>query len=114
MRTNRQYDRMVKRKKMARTRQLIMRLSAGIVLAVISAVVVVSLAANSEKALASEEKSKVFHTYVVQQNDTLWKLYEGSGYDSRNDYISEVIQINHLSDEGRINEGMYIILPELK
>ncbi len=51
---------------------------------------------------------------MVEDGDTLWEYAERYGispyYDSYDDYIKEVMNMNFLSDD-KITTGQYLILP---
>lgn len=57
---------------------------------------------------------KYFTSVQVEPGDTLWKLAEKYAdqehYASRDQYIAEVMAMNHLNDEV-ISAGSYLILP---
>lgn len=57
---------------------------------------------------------KYFTSVQVEPGDTLWKLAERYAdqehYASRDQYIAEVMAMNHLTDEA-ISAGSYLILP---
>ena len=56
-----------------------------------------------------EEFIKYYTSIEVQSGDTLWDLADtyGKGHDSRYDYIEEVKQLNHLTDD-RITAGVFL------
>ena len=64
---------------------------------------------------ASEVTYYKYYTNVkVQSGDTLWSLaevYMDENYASRDEYIREVKQVNHLSKGDTIVSGEYLILP---
>lgn len=56
---------------------------------------------------------KYFKTYTVQVNDSLWEIaneYTGTHYTSNQEYIQEVMQMNHLQSE-YIQAGDVIVIP---
>ena len=69
-------------------------------------------------ALASDEGEKQewekrYTSIEVQSGDTLWDLagtYAAGGYSDRDDFIREVKQLNHLTDDN-ITAGVYLIIP---
>lgn len=58
---------------------------------------------------------KYFNSITVEEGDTLWSIAntynDGVHYDSNQDYINEVISINHLSDASEIQVGYNLIIP---
>ena len=66
----------------------------------------------------TRESDTVYYKYYtnveVQSGDTLWSLaevYMDENYASRDEYIREVKQVNHLSKGDTIVSGEYLILP---
>lgn len=57
---------------------------------------------------------KYYKSVMVKEGDTLWRYAEIYGshlyYDSHDDYIKEVMDMNSLADD-RITSGQYLILP---
>lgn len=57
---------------------------------------------------------KYYKSVVVEAGDTLWDYADEYGtkeyYDSHQDYINEVMQMNGLYDD-QITEGQHIVLP---
>lgn len=56
---------------------------------------------------------KYYTSIRIEKGDTLWKLadeYRGSRYDSAQDYIDEVIELNELPSE-KLIEGQYLTVP---
>ena len=69
---------------------------------------------NSGKAYAGTSNHKYFTPVLVEPGDSLWSIaddYITEEYSSIDDYIDEVISINHLSGHGDINAGCYITVP---
>ena len=57
---------------------------------------------------------KYYTNVEIQPGDTIWDLaedYMDVNYESREDYISEVKELNSLSDTDAIISGQYLILP---
>ena len=66
------------------------------------------------KARGPETAYYKYYTNVeIQPGDTLWTLADGylENYESKELYIDEVIELNSLSDNGRIISGQSLILP---
>ena len=64
------------------------------------------------EAAPSETHYKYYTSIRIERGDTLWSVAaaRSDGFDSGNDFIREVIRINHLTDEN-IREGDYLIIP---
>ena len=100
------------RNRRQRQRQLKRRLafSAAVLLAVLS------LTGGSFAVKAQNTSAGPLYKYYtsirIERGDTLWSVAaaRSDGFDSRNDFIREVIRINHLTDEN-IREGDYLIIP---
>lgn len=61
----------------------------------------------------SEQEEKFFTEIEVEEGDTLWSLsdeYMTSGYQSRDEFIEEVRQMNHITGS-LIREGEKLIIP---
>lgn len=57
---------------------------------------------------------KYYTNIEIQPGDTLWTLaedYIDENYESREDYIAEVKEINSLNDAGEIISGQFLIMP---
>ncbi|MGI6117934.1 MAG: LysM peptidoglycan-binding domain-containing protein [Bilifractor sp.] len=71
---------------------------------------------TSEKAKANTEKKYKYYTsYEVQPGDSLWTIAEQycdeDEYGSLGDYIDEVCEINHLTDDNLIYAGRNLCIP---
>lgn len=68
----------------------------------------------SEATTKDKEISYKYYTSIeIQYGDSLWTLageYAGEEYKSAEDYVHEVMQINHLREENLI-AGQYLIVP---
>ena len=61
----------------------------------------------------TEVSFKYYKSIEINTGDSLWAIaetYAGEQYTSTQDYIDEVMHINHLSDESLI-AGQYLIVP---
>ncbi len=108
---------MVEENRRRRNRQLVTRFClAGmlLIIAFTAAGIVLAFSMHSGQVYASESLHKEYTSYEVKAGDSIWNLYENSGYTSRDEYVNEVIQMNHLSEDGEITTGMYIVLPVLR
>lgn len=83
---------------------------------ILSAGISVTFFSFRTKAQSSNEEIqyKYYKSIVIEPGDTLWNLAEEYGvlehYDSRQEYIEEVMRMNGLSDD-QIITGQYIIIP---
>ncbi len=69
---------------------------------------------DSSRSFADSANTKYFKSIEVDSGDTLWdiaELYITDDYSSIQDYVDEIIDINQLNKDGRINSGCYIIVP---
>ncbi|MBR6222493.1 MAG: LysM peptidoglycan-binding domain-containing protein [Lachnospiraceae bacterium] len=69
---------------------------------------------DSSRSFADSANTKYFKSIEVDSGDTLWDiagLYMTDDYSSIQDYVDEIIDINHLNKDGSINSGCYIIVP---
>lgn len=86
---------------------------------VLTIVLVLTLAV-SYRAILSEATSgtetihyKYYTSIEVKYGESLWSIaetYADTGYDTLKDYISEVMEINHLKEE-TISAGQFLIVP---
>lgn len=59
------------------------------------------------------QHEKYYKCIMLEYGDTLWEIalrYKGSHYESVNDYIDEVMMINHLKTD-KIHAGRYLTVP---
>ncbi|MBO5092883.1 MAG: LysM peptidoglycan-binding domain-containing protein [Lachnospiraceae bacterium] len=57
---------------------------------------------------------KYYASIPVTEGDTLWsiaKTHMGDHYDTVEDYIKELCQINSLNENDTIKTGMYLVVP---
>ncbi len=99
-------------------RQRIFRRRIAAVLFTVCLVAVCVVSYGSIRSRANEEQRNSFKYYTrisVGNGDTLWDIAEqymdAQHYKNKNDYIAEVIQINHLDEEAGICAGQYITVP---
>lgn len=102
-------------RKAKRVRQLRRRFFMAILTVVLVVVLAVSYHAFlSEANTGDKEISFKYYTSIeVSYGDTLWSIadeYACAEYNSLNDYVEEVMQINHLKEESII-AGQYLIIP---
>lgn len=108
-------ERRIKNNKYRRQQEL--RRHILISLFTLSAVILLSLGifsiqTNAKDALEVIE-IKYYTSIVVTSEDTLWSIAAanmGSHYDSKSDYIKEVIHMNSLKDE-TIYAGQHLVIP---
>lgn len=104
------------KKKIRRQREICKK----VILAVIAFVVVLffTFSYNAITSQANEDTSdvtyKYFTSFEIEQGDSLWSIAEAhidyDHYDSIQDYIDEVVDINNLKSES-IKSGQCIIIP---
>ena len=61
-----------------------------------------------------EDRAKYYKSIEIEKGDTLNSIaatYISDEYCSKNEYISEVVKINHLTDIDNINAGSHLIIP---
>lgn len=101
------------KKKQAIKRQAL--LAAVMFLTILATVFVITgcLKANQVKASSAKEENVYYKTIQVEEGDTLWTLadqYMGSNSFDRQQYIDEVKEMNHLTDD-TIESGAYLMIP---
>lgn len=113
---NKASERRIRNNRIRRKRQL----RRNIMMLLLTFILVVSLSSVffsfRTKAQSNDEEIlyKYYKSIVVEDGDTLWGYAEVYGisqyYDSHEDYIKEVMNMNFLSDD-KITTGQYLILP---
>lgn len=81
-------------------------------------VAIFSISLNSFMSNAKADETKSYHKYyksvMIERNDTLWSIaqdyMDDTHYDSADDYIREVKQMNSLKNDDIIY-GEYLIIP---
>ncbi len=109
---HRQSVRAIRRKKAAK-RQLITALI--LFFTIIASVLIISncLRANQVNASSAKTENVYYKTVEVEEGDTLWDLadlYMGEKSFSRQEYIKQVKELNHLSGD-TIESGSYLMVP---
>ncbi len=104
------------KKKQAIKRQAL--LAAVMFLTILTTVFVITgcLKTNQVKASSAKEENVYYKTIQVEEGDTLWTLadqYMGSNSFDRQQYIDEVKEMNHLTDD-TIESGAYLMIPYVK
>lgn len=115
MRSDRIQERRYKRERARRTRQIFERVLLSICLI---ALLAIGSSAILTKATTADEAEKVYYKYYTQieitSGDSLWeiagKYMEHGPYESRNDYMKEVVELNQLSDT-TIILGQHLVVP---
>ena len=101
--------------KRRRQRQVRCYLLSMVLAAVLTAGCVFSLCILITKAQEEEEVSFKYYTSIqVSYGESLWSIartYQDDHYDCTQDYVDEVIHINHLKDGEDITAGQYLIIP---
>ena len=101
------------KKKQAIKRQIL--LIAVMFLTILATVFVITgcLKTNQVKASSVKEENVYYKTIQVEEGDTLWTLadqYIGNSSFDRQQYIDEVKEMNHLTDD-TIESGAYLMIP---
>ena len=109
---HRQSIRAIRRKRAAK-RQLITALI--LFFTVLASVLIISncLRANQVKASSAKAENIYYKTVEVEEGDTLWDLadhYMGEKSFSRQEYIEQVKELNHLIGD-TIESGAYLMVP---
>lgn len=68
---------------------------------------------TSAKDTSETIEIKYYTSITVSEGDSLWSIaskYMGTHYDSANDYIKEVVNMNSLTDE-TIYTGQHLVIP---
>lgn len=115
MRSERALKRKQKRNRIRRTKQIIERVLLTICLI---ALLAIGSSAILTKATTNEEAKNVYYKYYTQieieEGDSLWEIageyMEHGPYDSRKDYMNEVVEINQLSST-TIIKGQHLVVP---
>ncbi len=69
---------------------------------------------KTSRSHAASSNSKYFTSIEVHSGDTLWNIaeqYMTDDYSTKQEFVDEVIKLNHLSSDGNINSGCFIIVP---
>ena len=75
--------------------------------------VLVSIFVFSSFADAHNDRQKYYTSVYIENGDTLWELSEtycSVEYNNREEFIDEVMQLNHLTSND-IHSGNYLIVP---
>ena len=102
------------RRAVYRRRKNMVVLISSLCIAVTLAILFGSFLSKAETKASEVTYYKYYTNVEVQPGDTLWSLaeaYMDENYASRDQYIQEVKQINHLSKGDTIVSGEYLILP---
>lgn len=105
----RNYQWKINRKRQVRCYLLIMMLAA-----LLTAGTIFSLHVLITKAQGEELSFKYYTSVQVSYGESLWSIaesYRDEHYDCIQDYINEVIHINHLRDGDSVTAGQYLIVP---
>ena len=115
MRSERAQQRKYKRDRIRRTKQIIERVLLTICLI---ALLAIGSSAILSKATTTEEAKNIYYKYYTQieieSGDSLWDIageyMEHGPYESRKDYMNEVVEINQLSNT-TIIKGQHLVVP---
>lgn len=115
MRSERAQQRKYKRDRMRRTKQIFER-----ILLTICIIALLAIGSNAllTKATTTDEAKDVYYKYYtqieIQDGDSLWEIageyMEHGPYESRNDYMNEVVELNQLSST-TIIKGQHLVVP---
>ncbi len=104
-----------RRYKERRKRQLRRRFLMAVGAAFLTAFLALSYHAILSEAKEKAEASYKYYTSIeIPYGATLWEIaqtYRTEEYESAEDYIHEVMEINHLQDESVLKAGNYLIVP---
>lgn len=111
-------ERRIRNNKLRRRRQVkrqLLTLFTTVVLITCFSVFGFGMNAKAQSTADAEDiRYKYYKSVMVQSGDTIWNYAEEYAdeayYDSYENYINEVVQINALCDE-KITSGQYLILP---
>jgi len=107
----------VKREIRRRKRQIKIRLALAATIFIVVLTSAISITSIVSKANEADNvtKAKLYTNVMVEYGSTLTKTAEEyidyDYYDSMNDYISEVMFINHIKDADQITAGTHLIMP---
>ncbi len=115
MRSERAQKRKYQRERIRRTRQIIERVLLTVCLI---ALLAIGSSVILTKATTTEEAKNVYYKYYtqieIQSGDSLWEIagkYMVNGpYESRKDYMNEIVELNQLSGT-KIIKGQHLIVP---
>lgn len=106
----RNYKRKIRRQREIRNRIIFAIMSFLLILGIVFSV----KAINSKAVEETNVTYKYFKSFEIGRDDTLWSIakehIDYSYYDDINEYIAEVVSINHLNDD-TIKYGQSIIIP---
>lgn len=115
MRSERAQKRKYQRERIRRTRQIFERVLLTVCLI---ALLAIGSSVILTKATTTEEAKNVYYKYYtqieIQSGDSLWEIagkYMVNGpYESRRDYMNEIVELNQLSGT-KIIKGQHLIVP---
>ncbi len=103
-----------RRKNLIRAKKRAFQLQMYLVFAIsmFTSLVIILMVATNKPASAADYLDKMYTSYEVQQGDTLYSIAKKNilGYEDINEYVAEVMFINHLPSH-RIIEGSNLIIP---
>lgn len=98
-----------------RLRQMRIRFLLALAAIFLTLIMAISYRAILSDAKGNENITYKYYTSIeIQYGDTLWDIaqaYYSEEYDSLDDYIHEVMKINHLQQESAIAAGEHLIVP---
>lgn len=111
--SKRTYTKNTKRRHVKKQKNLAILIS-SLCLALAIAILFGSFLSEAEAKEPEVTYYKYYTNVEIQPGDTIWNLaedYMDVNYESREDYIREVKELNSLSDTDSIISGQYLILP---
>ncbi len=100
--------------KMKRQRQVRFYVLGMVLAAVLLAGIIFSFRVLVTRAQDEEISYKYYASIQVSYGESLWSIaetYQDEHYDCIQDYMDEVIHINHLRNEDDLTAGQYLIVP---
>lgn len=112
---NRAYTRQYKRRTCARAVNQRVVMIAVTLMVLLGGVLLGSSFIGSRTSQASNEiqRTKCYTSIRVEEGDSLWEIaekYMGDDYESRQAFIEEVVQLNHIGED-EIHAGEYLVVP---
>lgn len=111
--TQKRAQRQAFKKKKAVKRQILFTLVMFVTILATICIVTNCLKANQANASTAREENVCYKTIQVEEGDSLWTLadeYMGNSSFDRQQYIDEVKEMNHLTDD-TIESGAYLMIP---
>ena len=102
------------RKRLVQKQKCMLLFTAAVLLALFLVFFGSSLLASAKNNTAASHTAHKYYTSIqLESGDSLWSIaeaYASLGYRNYQEYIDEVIQLNHLEDDS-IHAGQYLMVP---